>query len=371
MFMRTRVTCAALWLLLASLAVAQTAGIDPRSTLHITFPEDSPVTVLSADWGESNATARGGAMLLDLHTSLTLRNSGNRRIRGITLLVMAQEVTPGGKASVSVPSLNVSPGENFPIRIDLRLLRPLQSGSGPLVEVGLDGILFDDLSFFGPNKLNSRRSMVVWELEARRDRRHFKSILERLGQDSLKSEMLASLDRQANRSKMDARVTVAGRATNAGGDRPVQLAFMEGPRGPLVPLDGSVRIYGNEARAPRVNIRNRSEKQVESMELGWLLKDTRGREFVTGATPLPISLHPGQTTRVVQDVAFRFTQAGGQAIEIDTLSGFISSVEFADGEMWVPERSTRMPTPSPEEQRLAEMYRKRGIQAVVEELRKF
>jgi hypothetical protein len=31
----------------------------------------------------------------------------------------------------------------------------------------------------------------------------------------------------------------------------------------------------------------------------------------------------------------------------------------------------RLPTPSPEEQRLAELYRKRGIQAVIEELRKF
>jgi hypothetical protein len=42
-------------------------------------------------------------MLLDLHTALSLRNTGGRRIRGITLLVTAQEVTPGGKASVSVP----------------------------------------------------------------------------------------------------------------------------------------------------------------------------------------------------------------------------------------------------------------------------
>ena len=74
-----------------------------------------------------------------------------------------------------VPSLNAGPGENFPIRIDLRLLRPLQS-NGPLVEIGLDGILFDDLSFYGPNRLNSRRSMTVWEMEARRDRQFFKQV---------------------------------------------------------------------------------------------------------------------------------------------------------------------------------------------------
>jgi hypothetical protein len=28
--------------------------------------------------------------------------------------------------------------------------------------------------FYGPDRLNSRRSMTGWELEARRDRRHFR-----------------------------------------------------------------------------------------------------------------------------------------------------------------------------------------------------
>jgi hypothetical protein len=32
--------------------------------------------------------------------------------------VLAQEVTPGGKASVAVPSLNVASGETFPVRVD-------------------------------------------------------------------------------------------------------------------------------------------------------------------------------------------------------------------------------------------------------------
>ncbi|MEJ7608437.1 MAG: hypothetical protein WKF37_19745 [Bryobacteraceae bacterium] len=164
--MRTRLLIS---LFAVSLLPAQTR-LDSRSTMHITLPEDAPISVLSADWGESNATPRGGAMLLDLHTSLVFKNTSGRRIRGITLLVQAQEVTPGGKASVSVPSLNVGGNETFPVRVDLRLLRPLQPGSGALVEIALDGILFDDLSFYGPNRLNSRRSMTVWELEAVRDR---------------------------------------------------------------------------------------------------------------------------------------------------------------------------------------------------------
>ncbi|MEN6604823.1 MAG: hypothetical protein ABFD86_20610, partial [Bryobacteraceae bacterium] len=149
-------------LLLAWAALAQ-VPIDPRTSVKVNFPSDSPLSLVSADWGETRATARGGALVLDLHTSLSLKNSGARRIRSVTLLVLAQEVTPGGKASVAVPSLNVASGETFPVRVDLRLLRPLTPNTGPLVEVKLDGILFDDLSFFGPDRLNSRRTMTAWE----------------------------------------------------------------------------------------------------------------------------------------------------------------------------------------------------------------
>ena len=99
-----------------------------RSAARSTFLPDSPVTLVSADWGESSATARGGAFLLDVHAALSLRNSSQRRIRAVTLAVLAQEVTPGGKGSVSIPSLDVAPGETFPVPIDLPLLRPLGAG---------------------------------------------------------------------------------------------------------------------------------------------------------------------------------------------------------------------------------------------------
>ncbi len=45
----------------------------------------------------------------------------------------------------------------------------------------LDGILFDDLSFYGPDNLHSRRTMTVWELEARRDRQYFRKLLDQPG----------------------------------------------------------------------------------------------------------------------------------------------------------------------------------------------
>jgi hypothetical protein len=267
--------------------------------------------------------------------------------------------------------LNVGPGEAFPIRIDLRLLRPLQAGNGPLVQVGLDGVLFDDLSFYGPNKLNCRRSMTVWELEARRDRKHFKSVLEASGAEALRGEMLVSLDRQASRSGMDARVTQAGRSTNVGSERHVQFAFLEMPDSPVRPESGTVRVTGDEARFPRLALSNRSDHAIRAMEIGWMVRDTRGKQYIAGSIPVEVNLSPQQRTSVVQDVAFKFSEPNGQGIQIEGMTGFVSSVEYADGRMWVPQRSSKLPTPSPEEQRLAELYRKRGLAAVVEELRKF
>ena len=42
---------------------------------------------------------------------------------------------------------------------------------------------FDDLGFYGPDKLNSHRAMALCEWEARRDRRYFKSLLAEGGPD--------------------------------------------------------------------------------------------------------------------------------------------------------------------------------------------
>src|SRR6266849_4050355 len=171
-----RVSLSAL-LLWSGMCLAQDAPLDPHSSIAISFPPDSPVTLVSSDVGESRASARGGAMVLDLHMALKLKNGSGRRVRGLTMIVSAQEVTPGGKGSVAVPCLDVAAGEVFPLPINIRLLRPLQALGGPLVQVRLAGILFNDYPFYGPNLLDSRRSMMVWETEAERDRKHFKSTL--------------------------------------------------------------------------------------------------------------------------------------------------------------------------------------------------
>ncbi len=361
--------------------MAQTQpALDPRSSLKIDFPKDSPVTLVTADMGDSVTAARGSAMVIDLRTSLTLRNSSAKRLRGVTLLVTAQELTAGGKASVSIPSLNVSGGETFPVRVNLRLLRPLFP-AGPLVVVTLDGVLFEDLSFYGPNKLNSRRSMTVWEMEAQRDRRYFKSILSARGQEGLQREMVASLARQTDRPRIDVQVARGGRATNVDAEKPVQFTFLNMPGAPVEPLEGMARISGNEARAPSLEVINRSDRPVRYFEVGWIVRDSEGHDFLAGSVPASdpgLNLAPGQKSHVLQEAALRFNGTPGRPLAIAGMTGFVSQAEFADGSVWIPNRAalsdprlSRIVAPSPEELRLTDLYRRKGLAAVADELNKF
>jgi len=125
-------------------------------------------------------------------------------------------------------------------------------------------------------------------------------------------------------------------------------------------------------------VKNRSDRSVRYLEIGWILKDRAGREFLAGSVPSDLTLEPGQHTQVLKDTTLKFPQKPGQALSIEGMTGFVSTVEFADGSVWIPTRSDladpRLKSvmgPSPEEQRLVQLYRRKGLNALVEELKKF
>jgi len=348
-------------LVLAPLACA---AVLPR----IDLPKDSPVAVLSSDPAGSSELSRGGAVVVDVHDALTLRNAGERRIRGITLMVIAQDISPGGKASVTVPSLNVAPGDTFPVRVDLRLLRPVQASDG-FVQITLDGVLFDDLSFYGPDRLSSRRALTVYELEARRDRRYFRNLLEAGGPQRLQQEMLAAMSRSVERSGLSVQM-VRGPATNYEPEHDLRFSFLQFPDAPVQPGEGVVRVAANEARGPRVSIRNRSEEAVRSVELGWIVRDQQGREFLADSLPANLDLAPGQSREIVQDATLRLP------LTVTGMTGFVRNVEFADQHVWIPSRTAlndprleKVLAPSPEEDRLIQIYKKKGLKGLIEDLK--
>jgi hypothetical protein len=368
--------------LLAQSMLAQDAPLSPGS-VNFNLPPNSPLELRSVTMSDSHTTARGAALMLDLHMSLTLRNGSQNRIHGVTLRVVSQEVTLGGKGWVTYPSLNVGPGEAFPVRIDMQLMRPSQITTGTLVQVDLDGVLFQDLSFFGPDRLNSRRTMTASEMEAQRDRDHFKRVLAQSGKTGLQREILESIVRQSEFSQLVVTVKRIGRAVTSAAVSPehiAEFAFLQFPDSPVAPLEGWAQLSGNEARAPHISVRNNSGKPVKYVEMGWVVSDQSGRQYMAASLPSAeptLNLPPGKTARLDQDTSLSFTSKG-QPVNVQKMMGFVNQVEFADGRVWVPNRQNldnailqKVLPPSAEEQRLTELYRKRGIELLVQELAKF
>lgn len=346
-------------LLVLGLEAVHAQALTPK----IDLPLDSPVAVLSADFSNSTATPRGGMYIVDVRGTLSLRNTTQRRIRGITLAVYA----PGGKGSFSIPSLDIAPGDAFPIQIESNLRRPLsEANGGPTVEVKLDGVLFDDLGFFGPNTLGTQRQLMRWELEARRDRKFYKNLLATAGAEGLRNEMLTALAQQNDRRGLNPGVQIVrGRATNIETEREVQFAFAAAPDSPIEAVGGTARVSPSEVRAPHFTVRNRSPKPVEHIEFGWIVKDQQGREFFAATVPADLKLAPRQQGEIREDSALRFQKP----VAIQSVTGFVSNVEFAGGSQWIPPRG-RAPA-SPEETRLLNIYNKKGLDALIAELKKF
>lgn len=352
------------------------------SSVTMNLPNNSPVTLLSLSTDQSRTAARGAAMVLDLHMALSLRNGSQNRIHGITLRVVSQEVAMGGRGSVTIPSMNVGPGEAFPVRIDMQLVRPTQIAGGPLVKVDLDGVLFQDLSFYGPDRLNSRRYLTACELEAQRDREYFKRVLAQSGPQGLQRAMLDSLDRQMRLTPLTVKVRRGPSVTSAAvaPEHSAEFAFLQFPDSPVQPLTGWAQVSGNEARTPQIEVRNRSSRPVKYVELGWVVSDQEGRQYLAGSLPSSepnLVLSPGKQARVLQDSTLSFS-SNGQPVNIRKMTGFINQVEFADGKLWVPNRQNlddpllrKTLAPSAEEQRLSDLYRRKGLEALVEELKKY
>ena len=358
----------------------------PGGAIGINLTNDSPVSVVKMDQDQSSATARGAAIVLNLKMSLTLRNDTPNRIHGIMLRVVSQEATLGGKGSVTYPSLNVGPGEVFPVRIDMQLVRPTQATAGPMAQVDLDGVLYQDLSFYGPDRLHSKRYLTACELEARRDREYFKRVFAQGGKEGLRQQILESAARQhqLDAAPLSVRVVRSGSAVTSAAlppDHPERFALLQVPDAPVDLVEGWVQIVGNEARTPRIDIYNKSGRPVKYVELGLILSDASGHQSIAATLPSPdrdILLPAGKKASVLQETTLRLFSSNGQAANVQKMTGFISQVEFTDGKVWVPNRQNledpllrQVVAPSAEEQRLSGVYLKRGIDGLIEELKKF
>jgi hypothetical protein len=158
-----------------------------------------------------------------------------------------------------------------------------------------------------------------------------------------------------------------------------QFAFLQLRNSPVEAVAGSAQVAGNELRAPRIEVRNLSNKPVKYVELGWLVRDENGEEYMAASLPAAgpdLYLPAGKTTQVLQDKALDLSR-NGRPLRIEGMRGFVSQVQFADGKIWIPTRENlddpalrkALPT-SLEEQRLTDIYRTKGIDALLQELKR-
>lgn len=349
--------------------------------LSFDFPADSPVLPLSLAMGSSTAKIRGTSIVMDLHASVVLRNVGLKPLSGLTMRVEAPNLQ-SGKGSVTVPSLTAQPGETFPVRIDMEILRPISTGRSPavsLVQVSLDCALFADLTSYGPDLLHSRHALLVYELQARREREYLATLLHTQQWAKLRDELNFGLPESAPprlglefvHGPLPAVLREQDLAVNP-------VAFTGAP---VQPIGGGAQVIGNEVRSPHVEIRRISSRSIRSLELGWIVRDDRGHDFIAGSIPLALSAESVQTFKITDSAALRFSDGLGQPMAIRALRAFISDVEFGDGKLWIPSRSdiddaTSDPilrhelANSPEQQRLAKIYRIKGTTGLAQELKR-
>ena len=367
--------------LVALLLVCSASGEENGKWLDVQFPHDSPVLLVGFNVSPTTVTIRRSSMVLDLHEALVLRNVGSKPICGLTLRVEAQDLTPYGKGSVIKPSLFVLPGEEFPVKVDMQLLRSISAAKSEsaMVQVTLDCALFSDLKAYGPDKLNSRRTLMVYEMEARRDRQYLARLLDSGQLPELREELNFGIQdvspRQLGLELLRGPRTVALR------EQALAVNPMPFPKAPVQPLSGAAQVAGNEVRAPRVEVRNTSKMRVASVAMGWVVTDDRGTDFVAGAVTSPVVIGPVETSSISESGTLRFSRSTGQPMVIDRLMAFVNDVQFSDGTLWIPSRAdidaaTQDPelrrelATSPEEQRLARIYRRDGTAGLKKELKR-
>ncbi len=376
----------------ASHAPAQRAKLpwgpmpDPEAAVQVTLDHRVPLAIASKDASETEFHLRSGLMIVDLRCRLSVENTGSRHVRAVTFGVVAGPVTGGGKASVSLPSLNVAPGDSFPVNLNLKLIRPMPAPSDEFVKVSVDGVLLSDFTFFGPDQLDSRRKMTFWEKEADRDRRYFKTALALGGPEQLQAAVRASLERQQSRPKLAARLASGTRTSETErfkDGRSLNLALLDLPDAPLELLSGTATVDGASATTPVITVKNRSQRPIQYFELGWFVDDGAGVRYVAGWVPAPSPvkpLNPGRSTSTSLDrrvvFASKSENAAKDQFSINGMGGYVSQVQFGDGTFWIPSRediknpSLRVTPVSAEEQRLSDLYRRKGLEALTKELSK-
>ena len=367
--------------LLVGVSVSHLSAIDTETPwIAVEFPRDSPIIVTSARFGPNQSgRVRGMSMTSDLHGELLLRNSSAKVLAGLTLRIDSPNLGPALKASITLPSLRTAAGEMLPVRIDAAIVQPLSSENmaGASVRISLDCAEFGDGSAVGPDTLDTEQQLHFYGAEADRDRKYLAGLLS--------AGQLPRLREALNFGLLDTGRALAGmevlppETTDIAKTQPSLIMCRNYDSAPVSVLNGAFHHLRNQLRGSRVTVRNRSAKPIKSIEVGYLVGTAREGLFFAGSVPSTATLVPDQQLDLAGMPSLRVFETSGEPSSSAILVAFVARATFSDGSLWIPSRDDlqsftvdpalrRALSFSPEQQRLAELYHRDSISAVISDL---
>ncbi len=364
--------------------------MDPRQFVEVQLPADSPLELVRVDYGNSRIQRSHNGMLMDLDLVLTLRNRSGKPVEGLALALGYGFGRAGGWNAVS--GIRLNPGESYAAAAHMRSeieLPPTRSRSRPVdlpssLRVRLDSVLFADGTAYGPDQVRALGAMRITQAESARDRRFLQALLREGGS----ARLLAALEKRAGQGEASGEAVQGGPRTLAGeaAERARALAELADFRvvqfagAPLEIMAARARVYQGGLADPSLEVRNVSNAVVADFQVAWVLRGAFGSEFraasLAGATKLTASGFPLPSGALLMWSNPTVLEIGNAAGSILSGRVYLRAVQFADGRIWVPERSALeaaalgpVAGTSPELFRLLSLYRSRGMVAVLSELR--
>jgi hypothetical protein len=366
---------AAFPLVVSAIAVAEDQS---APAVRVELGPKSPVLLQSLQFSPS---AGSGAFLRSsrLQVLLVLKNTATKTIVGWTFRVDTGSSALFAHASVSMPSLDLRTGEVVQVPVNVELARSAMARNPvSMLSISLDGVLFTDGSTYGPDSLHSLRTLNRAEAENRHERQYLTSLLRAGRLADIRQELNFGLpDTPPSLSVSVLPTMPSGRSES----RQITLTSLPMPNAPMEVLNGEATLLSDGLSAPTLVLRNASPKTILSASVAFLVRDEQANEFVAADLPEQTGILPGKETRIRESGFVRLSRTKGPPLEIRAVAVVITSIEFADGTLWVPARAEidrvtanpelrRILSDSPERQRLAGLFRRDGINAVTTELRK-
>jgi hypothetical protein len=314
---------------------------------------------------------------------LVLKNTSMKTIAGCTFRVDTGKSSLLPHASASMPSLDLRSGEVAQVPLEVELARSFTTARSlpAVLSISLDGVLFADGSSYGPDTLHSLRTLSRAEAENRHERQYLTSLLRAGRLADIRQELNFGLPDTPLSLAVSVLPTVSSASSGEGGAKRIKLTSLPVPNAPAEAVGGEADLLNDGLSAPAVVLRNVSAKTILSASIAFLVRDEQANEFVAADLPEQTGILPGKQTKIQESGFVRLSRTKGPPLEIRAVAVLVTSVEFADGTVWVPDRAEidaatanpelrRLLSDSPERQRLAGIFRRDGINAVTAELRK-